>query len=106
MAAAGLHFLVSTDVTKPGPELRKFIRSHVMLGKNRGKTHPTRKKDATGTVQDGPSSGADAPPTDTPLASPATVPRNVCSTLSTLPLAEAIDPGAVDIVLQCELPME
>ncbi|KAH8658251.1 hypothetical protein BX600DRAFT_468862 [Xylariales sp. PMI_506] len=39
MAAARcpeLHFVVSTDIGKPTPEVRKFIRSHVMQGKNLG----------------------------------------------------------------------
>ncbi|KAF2095836.1 hypothetical protein NA57DRAFT_67545 [Rhizodiscina lignyota] len=41
---AGLHFLIATGVEKPDPKLRKFIRSHVMLGKNRGKTRSMGKK--------------------------------------------------------------
>lgn len=41
---AGLHFLVTTDIQKPDPQLRKFIRSKVMLGKNLGKSRSSVKK--------------------------------------------------------------
>jgi hypothetical protein len=42
--STGLHFVVSGSLEKPDPELRKFIRSHVMQGKNRGRKLPSRKK--------------------------------------------------------------
>lgn len=40
----GMHFVVSTGLEKPSPKLRRLIRSHVMLGKNRGKALPHRRK--------------------------------------------------------------
>ncbi|KAK4223348.1 hypothetical protein QBC38DRAFT_399859 [Podospora fimiseda] len=39
---AEIHFVVSTGTEKVDPELRKFIRSHVMQGKNKGKKLPPR----------------------------------------------------------------
>ena len=36
--------MVSNSLEKPDPDLRKFIRSHVMLGKNQGRTLPPRKQ--------------------------------------------------------------
>ncbi|KAB8236997.1 uncharacterized protein BDW43DRAFT_266653 [Aspergillus alliaceus] len=35
--SVSLPIIISTDSTKPNPDTRKFIRSHVMLGKNRGR---------------------------------------------------------------------
>ncbi|OIW23439.1 hypothetical protein CONLIGDRAFT_664509, partial [Coniochaeta ligniaria NRRL 30616] len=53
-ATAGLHFVVSTGVEKPNAELRQFIRSHVMLGKNKGKTRPPRDRGKGKGVRDVP----------------------------------------------------
>ncbi|KAK6497983.1 hypothetical protein TWF506_004228 [Arthrobotrys conoides] len=39
-----IHFIVSTDPTKTDADTRKFIRSHVMLGKNLGRPRPDRRK--------------------------------------------------------------
>ncbi|KAK6499601.1 hypothetical protein TWF481_009966 [Arthrobotrys musiformis] len=39
-----VHFIVSTDTTKADADTRKFIRSHVMLGKNLGRPRPDRRK--------------------------------------------------------------
>ncbi|KAF2648763.1 hypothetical protein K491DRAFT_612108, partial [Lophiostoma macrostomum CBS 122681] len=39
-----LQFVVSNNLKKPDPDLRKVIRSHVMLGKNQGRILPPRKK--------------------------------------------------------------
>ncbi|RVD89240.1 uncharacterized protein DFL_000256 [Arthrobotrys flagrans] len=39
-----IHFIVSTDTAKTDADTRKFIRSHVMLGKNLGRPRPDRRK--------------------------------------------------------------
>jgi hypothetical protein len=116
---SGLHFVVSTNVEKPDPELRKVIRSHIMMGKNRGKTFPRRKK-KTKEVQDVSSSSSNTPLTSTsspdedqvgPPASsvvashpvrPFTVPRKFGTDWSTFRFADGVEPGTVDVVLQCE----
>ena len=103
---AGLHFVVSTDVKKPNPELRKFIRSHCMLGKNRGKTLPLRKKKLKRTQDASTPSESPASSTTTTVFRhilPVTVPRKFGSDLSTIRFADAVEPGAVEVVLQCGL---
>ncbi|KAK6334274.1 hypothetical protein TWF730_003488 [Orbilia blumenaviensis] len=39
-----VHFIVSTDTAKADADTRKFIRSHVMLGKNLGRPRPDRRR--------------------------------------------------------------
>jgi hypothetical protein len=95
----GLHFVVSTSVEKPNPELRKLIRSHVMMGKNRGKKFPPQKRGSK-RMQKG-------PPTSTIPAShpilPVTTPRKFGSDVSTISFADAVEPATVEVVLKCEL---
>ncbi|KAF2812776.1 uncharacterized protein BDZ99DRAFT_507057 [Mytilinidion resinicola] len=124
MAAAcpssSLHFVVSTDLAKPNPELRKLIRSHVMLGKNKGNQIPPRKKKGQSEVQDaspsspkctyadasGPNGHLLAPLASTTAAyeiqthSPIMIPRNFGSTMSTIRFPDAVEPSAVEVVLQ------
>ena len=112
---AGLHFVVSTGVEKPNPELRKFIRSHVMLGKNRGKTLPPRKRepkrvqevsspssDASTASVSGPDGDLVGPSATSHPVLPVTVPRKFGSAVSTICFADAVEPGTVEVVLQCE----
>ncbi|KAE9366376.1 hypothetical protein N431DRAFT_419622 [Stipitochalara longipes BDJ] len=40
--SAGVQFIVTTDFTKADPKTRKFIRSHVMQGKNKVKSRPAK----------------------------------------------------------------
>ena len=116
---SGLHFVVSTNVEKPDPELRKVIRSHVMMGKNRGKTFPCQKK-KTKDVHDPSFSSSNTPLASTsspdedlvgPPASSATashpvcqfaVPRKFGTDWSTFRFPDGVEPGTVDVVLQCE----
>lgn len=105
-----LHFVVSTDVEKPNPNLRKFIRSHCMLGKNRGKTLPPRKRKVDRTrTQDASTSPASPAAYTTTTASrhiqtsPVTVPRKFGSNLSTVRFADQVEQGAVEVVLRCGL---
>ena len=114
----GLQFLVSTGVEKPSLQTRKLIRSHVMLGKNLGKTFPPRRRQSK-KAQD--MSSSDLPSESTsnsdeellqPSASsaisshlplPVTFPRKLGSDVSTICFADATDPVMVEVVLQCEL---
>ncbi|KAK6524280.1 hypothetical protein TWF694_005934 [Orbilia ellipsospora] len=69
--AVGVHFIVSTDTNKADADTRKFIRSHVMLGKNLGKARPRKKKakakDAnTGGVSSQTNREEEAPPEEQP----------------------------------------
>lgn len=113
----GMHFVVSTGIEKPDPELRKLIRSHVMLGKNRGKILPTRgKRKPEGPEPTSSSSDPSPPNTSDPdedaetrystssTAShslPVAVPRVLGSGMSTICFADALEPGTVEVVLQC-----
>ncbi|KFY32795.1 hypothetical protein V495_08731 [Pseudogymnoascus sp. VKM F-4514 (FW-929)] len=107
-AAPRLHFVVSTDVEKQTPELRKFIRSHCMIGKNRGKTLPHRKKKPKGTLDDASllresieGSSTMATTTTTSHHAPlATVPRKLGSELSSIQFASAVEPEVVEVVLR------
>lgn len=116
----GLQFVVSTGVEKPDPELRKFIRSHVMLGKNQGRKLPPRTRKAK-KMQELSSSSDPSPPltseldedhlsSSAPFAGPshplaivqATIPRKLGSGMSTIRFADALEPGTIEVVLQCE----
>ena len=97
-------FVVSTSTEKPDPEVRKLIRSHVMLGKNQGKTRRPRKREVMNSVdksshdQDlGRSSESSI------IASHSVIPPKVGSNLSTVQFAEAVEPEKVEVVLRCEL---
>jgi hypothetical protein len=113
--STGLHFVVSGSLEKPDPELRKFIRSHVMQGKNRGRKLPSRKKKKPRVDQELSASSASPgdlhesllPPTVT-ASSPvstisATLPRSFGSGMSTISFADNLEPGTIEVVLQCEL---
>ena len=105
-ATAGLHFVVSTDVKKANPELRKIIRSHCMLGKNRGKTLPHRKKKLERSQDASTPSESPASSTTTTVSRrilPVTVPRKFGSDLSTVRFADSVELGAVEVVLRCRL---
>jgi hypothetical protein len=114
-AEAKLHFVVSSNLEKPDTELRKFIRSHVMRGKNQGRKLPLRKKKPKA-GQEIPSSSFDAsakgihgsfalPSTAfVPNPVPAvTIPRSFGSGMSTISFADALEPGTIEVVLQCGL---
>ncbi|KAH8777930.1 hypothetical protein F5882DRAFT_502748 [Hyaloscypha sp. PMI_1271] len=115
----GLHFVVSDGLEKPNPELRKLIRSHVMLGKNQGKKLPPRKR-KTKVVEKLSSSSSDLSPP--PVSHPdegltgsatssitathpepvlsLTIPRKLGSGMSTISFADALEPGTIEVVLQ------
>jgi hypothetical protein len=123
--STGLHFVVSNGVEKPDPELRKLIRSHVMLGKNQGKKLPPRKR-KTKTVEELSCSSFDRllPPasdpneshvsSSTPSATTAhpepvlavTIPRKLGSGMSTISFADSLEPGTIEVVLQRKFNLE
>lgn len=102
--------MVSTGMEKANPELRKLIRSHVMQGKNRGKTLPQRKRKpkrmqdvsalSSRDLNPGASSAAS---TTSPPAPAISVSRKLGSDLSGFSWADAVEPRAVEVVLRCEL---
>lgn len=102
--ASGMPFVVSTSLDKPDPNLRKFIRKHVMMGKNRGKTRPTKKKEkkAIGLSE------MSHPAKDLTKSSSNVslivrhhpIPPNVGSELSTVHFADDVDLSTVAVVLR------
>ncbi|KAK3989064.1 hypothetical protein QBC44DRAFT_267806 [Cladorrhinum sp. PSN332] len=115
-----IHFVVSTGTEKAGPELRKFIRSHVMQGKNKGKKLPPRtRKPKTAGAQAPPQVSALAPPSDPDAARLApcqsrppsngfhlydvqvTIQRNRLSPVACISYADKwIDPRSVEVIFQ------
>ncbi|KAI1759219.1 hypothetical protein GGR53DRAFT_527819 [Hypoxylon sp. FL1150] len=92
-----IHFIVSTGTKKPpDPELRKLIRSHVMLGKNRGKILPPKKEKiaSPNTVigSNSDNSSLDHECVNTSLANPTLniIPRKVGSDLSFIRFADIL----------------
>ncbi|OCK74502.1 hypothetical protein K432DRAFT_469376 [Lepidopterella palustris CBS 459.81] len=95
--------MVTTGVEKFNPESRKLIRSHVMMGKNLGKTRPPQKsREVNGVVgpSPSPSSSTTASESHPALQLPATIPHNLGSDASTICFADAVKPGTVEVVLQ------
>ncbi|KAF2678493.1 hypothetical protein K458DRAFT_435927 [Lentithecium fluviatile CBS 122367] len=116
----GLHFLVSTSVEKPDPDLRKFIRRHVMLGKNRRKARPAGRRTPK-VAQCASSLDTHIPPSDFGASSgdsavssissttvsssvfhfvPVTVPSQFGYHMSSIHFPDAVEPCAVEVVLQ------
>ncbi|KIN08820.1 hypothetical protein OIDMADRAFT_175530 [Oidiodendron maius Zn] len=108
-----LPFLTTTGAEKPNPKLRKFIRSHVMLGKNRGKTLPPRKKiqkdvqsrsasisEASSASQPGSEDTSTSPATASQPIFPIAVPPKFGSDASTIGIIDTVEPEAIEIVLR------
>lgn len=96
-------FVVSTGAEKPNPEARKLIRSHVMLGKNQGKTLRSKRRqvkesaDRSSPEEDlGGSSGSLI------TASQSVIPPKIGSDLTTVRFADAVEPYMIEIILQCQ----
>jgi len=111
----GLHFVVSNNLEKPDTKLRKFIRSHVMQGKNHGRKLPPRKKkpkagqellssssDASAGEIQRPSAHSTAAVVPDPVLT-VMIPRSFGSGMSTISFADALEPGTIEVVLQCKL---
>lgn len=96
-------FLVSTGVEKPNLEARKLIRSHVMLGKNQGKTLRSKRRQARESANisspDGKFSESSGSLT---AASQSVIFPKIGSDLTTVRFADAVEPYMIEIILQCE----
>ena len=96
---AEIPFILTTGGQKSDPATRKLIRSHVMLGKNKGKPRPSkrRKQQPWDTV----------PPWDSVEGMSsihdhiAAIPRRVGSDWSFTQLADEIEPAALADILKC-----
>lgn len=99
-------FVVSTGTKKPDPEMRRLIRSTVMIGKNRGKTLIPRKKKSIGSSTvvvsngDNPSTDHECPKASLATATLDIIPRKVGSDLSFIRFADTIDESAIGVILQ------
>ncbi|OTA52248.1 hypothetical protein K449DRAFT_391545 [Hypoxylon sp. EC38] len=100
----GMPFVVSTGPAKHDPNLRKFIRRHVMIGKNLGKTRQTkRKKQKSSDLRDviNPEKLTESSDKSFLIATRhSIIPPKVGSELSTIQLADAVEPSIVTTVLQ------
>lgn len=99
-----LPFVVQTSVEKPGLEVRKFIRSHVMLGKNKGKILGNKrhhKKPYAGNSAGRCDDNGQRLELITTTFQTAIAPK-VGSDLSTIRLADAVEPYKIDVVLRCK----
>ena len=96
-------FLISTGVEKPNPEARKLIRSHVMLGRNQGKTLRFRRRQARESA-DKSSPGEEFGESSGSLiaASQSVILPKIGSDLTTVRFADAVEPYMIEIILQCE----
>ncbi|KAI0884091.1 uncharacterized protein GGS22DRAFT_189221 [Annulohypoxylon maeteangense] len=105
---SGMPFVVSTSLDKPDPNLRKFIRKHVMMGKNRGKTRPTKKREKKALELDlsevaDPTIHLTKPPAASNSSLVVTrlpIPPKVGSELSTVHFADDVDLSTVAVVLR------
>lgn len=90
-----MNFVVTTGpVEKHDAEVRKMIRTHVMIGKNKGRVLPPRKKKKKNVTS----------ATESSPMYPATIPRKFGSDLSATQFAERVTPEAVNTILHCTFP--
>lgn len=94
-------FIVSTDVQKTDAKTRKLIRSHVMLGKNRGKRRANKKR-ATERQQHDVCETIPAAPAPADDDTRSVVPAKVGSEISLLRLAASVDPGLLRHFFKCQ----
>jgi hypothetical protein len=102
-----LPFLVFTDTSGPDDKTRRFIRSHVMLGKNRRKRPSRRSVDEA--VQQtfpidstlGKSKDPRIPSSMDDSALPR-IPSKVGSDLSSIQFADNVDASVIETVIRCE----
>ncbi|OTB11599.1 hypothetical protein K445DRAFT_321979 [Daldinia sp. EC12] len=110
-SSGGMPFIVSTSTKKPDPELRKLIRSHVMMGKNRGKIlRPNyRKAGESSSPEESHDSRSRARSSlekeaydDDELITltPVVVPRRVGGDLSFIRFADTIEDSSVAVILE------
>lgn len=93
---------MSTGLKEDDPEMRKLIRSHVMLGKNRGKSRPAkRKKPPVWEVV--PAPGSYDGSSVMIQVSDSVIPSRVGSDLSFVHFADKIEPSTIADILKCKL---
>ena len=99
-----MHFVVSTSVEKPDADARRLIRSHVMLGKNQGKTRRPRKREARNSADQSSHDEDLGGSTESSItASHCVIPPKIGSELSLIQFADAVEPYKVEVVLRCKL---
>ncbi|KAI0156151.1 hypothetical protein BJ166DRAFT_594346 [Pestalotiopsis sp. NC0098] len=98
MSDPDLCFINVTGTEKPDSELRRSIRSHVMVGKNRGKKFPGRKKKTKD--RDAILSSGDLSKESSQTVVPGTIPRKIGSELSTLHFPNGVKPEVVEVVFR------
>ncbi|KAI1080350.1 hypothetical protein F5B20DRAFT_540274 [Whalleya microplaca] len=94
-------FIVSTDAKKTDPAMRKLIRTHVMIGKNRGRTLPSRTRKPTQlwakvnrTSTEGSDESADSFTTKSSLV----VPSRVGTDVSFIQFADTVEPSSIAVI--------
>ncbi|KAI1390318.1 uncharacterized protein F4822DRAFT_428656 [Hypoxylon trugodes] len=106
----GLPFIVSTSTKKADPELRKFIRSHVMVGKNRGKTlGPRAKRDKKSKEPDTTTEKSDVTSSMDDIyienrillsASLRAIPKRVGTNTSFIQFADTVEQSAINTIME------
>jgi hypothetical protein len=104
----GNPFIVSTGIEKADSETRKLIRSHVMLGKNLGKSRYVKCRKPQNTPKDSGgiviSNEGPGEPSDTLIKTPhTTIPNRVGSDVSFVEFADTIPPSPLADLLKCKL---
>jgi hypothetical protein len=100
--AGRLEFVVVNGPAAADVEVRKLIRSHVMLGKNRGKTFPERKKPTKRVQLKSSPETEGSSSADISLLDVMSVPGKFGAYTSTINFPDGVDPAAVDVVIQCK----
>ena len=96
-------FIVSTNVQKTDAKTRKLIRSHVMLGKNRGKRRVNKPKtDGVNNDRDAANGIATYSSSSSDDELQSVIPVKVGTDYSLLKLAAAVDPILIRHFLQCQ----
>lgn len=100
---AGLQFVVSNSVDKPNAEVRKLIRSHCMLKKNKGKTRrPSKCETNSSANKSSPEEDLSESSTSPASSSDSVIPPKVGSDLLTIRYADAVDSYKVEVVFRCK----
>lgn len=101
---AGLQFVVSNSVDKPNAEVRKLIRSHCMLKKNKGKTRRLSKYETNSSANKStPGEDSSESSTSPASSSDSVIPSKIGSDLLTIRYADAVDSYKVEVVFRCKL---
>ncbi|KAI1733986.1 hypothetical protein F4680DRAFT_365255 [Xylaria scruposa] len=102
MDSAGIQFILSTgrQDRSEKPEVRKAIRRHVMLGKNRGKSYPDRRKPIRKRVPPPGTFSATVPVFSAIEMYSLKIPKQVGSDLSSLPWAGGVDVPTIAVIMK------